>query len=340
MSDYIQDTLKMQIYYNSLFNQMTIEETYSNTVMESFIVMENLKDKVSSFFSNIIKMLESILNKFLVNLAEITKVNEKWINDNKERIKNINYDSIEIKAIPFWQFNFEKMKTELKSMTNLLKKSPDKNIINAKDMRQAIIDKHFSKYKSGDLPIAECFKNYFKVGSPDPKALEPKKVESGALKQLCINVMAPYVLDYHKTASPFLKNRVSEIKNELKIIDRRLKNSQKASNTTTKESYNEDIFSYMGDLQLLFEEAVKKVEVNVKNDNNAPLNKKETLDKKDKGQFVKSTTSNSSELTYYKNILQLIQLALASAMTAMEEKYRIYVSTLKQIVAATKQKGK
>lgn len=339
MSDYIQDTLKMQIYYNSLFNKVCVEEKYSNTLTESYILMENVKDKVSSFFTNIIKILENILNKFLVNLAEITKVNEKWVNANKDKIQNINYNNLEIKAIPFWEFDFNDMKNELKSMIRLLKKNPDNSILNAKDMKQAIMDKHFSKYKSGDLPIAECFKNYFKVGKADPKGLAPRSLTGNALKQLCNNTMVPYILDYHKTASPFLKNRIAEIKNELKIIDRRLKTANKTENTTTKESYNNDIFNYLPDLELLYEEATKKFEVNVKNSNEPTTNNtNKPLDKKDKGQFVKSTTSNSTDLTYYKNLLQIIQLAIASAMTAMEEKYRVYVSSLKQIVSATKTK--
>ena len=159
-----------------------------------------------------------------------------------------------------------------------------------------------------------------------------------AVKKQCVGVLLPYVHDYRTKTTSDLKTLKGSVDNAIKNIERMIKNSQ------TKESvgesfclienalYKDTDLRYCMNSHILFE------------DTNNTDDKKENLngsvsdsknDKYDGNDMVKRFENKSSkELEYAKNIMKIFQVAIASAFTAVEEKYRQSMKVLRGVMKA------
>jgi hypothetical protein len=333
-----------------MFVQMEKESEFIISSLENMMVVVNeaVQDsqKKRNIFQRIIEFIKRIFQTFMNKVKSLFTTNKKWLEENASKLEKLNYDGLEVTIVPFWTYNDIKAK-EVDNIT----KNTIRALINnpgeaekykdLEDMKQKLFNKYLDE--NGDL--ANGLKNFYRTGNS--KSVKPVTLKNNELKNKIIQDFIPYCNNY-QARTKVINDLIREVENEIKLVE----------NMINKKSVNEAYClieeCYLNETELVYcanyivteaenrpaKEENKPSQQNSNQDKTSPtkvevkdFGNKETLERKDEYDKM-----NSKELTLLKNLLQIKQTNIAALMTVMEERYSVYIKTMKQILSARNNK--
>ena len=368
--------LSDELFYEEILEQVNIERDFMLSCFENNIILEAeapSSENKGGWIRKILDTIKSIFNKFLENVTNLFKNDEKWISQNIPKLKDLNFDGLKVTVLPYWNLDTKTITGVLadlqREITNM--KYGDARLKNLQDRESVEQFGAFKKYTPKNGTFTDGIKAFFKTGeNNEPK---PVTLEGDGLKIVCVNQMSRYVNEFNSTLLPSLKSSYNNYTRLLSNVEKELSRSN-----NVKESFCIIENAFYADTELAFCNNFDKLyEATVSNEKNKngksiidldsnehenvtnkstnknntenkstnnqkddpPLNKVEDTSKDNNTQNNnenKSTNSNGNieYYTYLKHVIQLNQIAIAAAITACEERYRSYMSILKGVVSA------
>lgn len=223
--------LSDQLFYEEILEQVNIERDFMLSCLENNIILEAeapSSENKGNWIKKLIEAIKNIFNKFLNNVTELFKNDEKWISENIPKLKNLNFNGLKVNVIPYWEFDDKNLTNVLsnfqKELNNM--KYGDarlKNLQSREDIERFGAFKEFTPKNVNDGTFTEGIKNYFKTGkkgiSADPK---PISLEGDQLKIICVNQMSRFVTEFNTTLLPSLRTSYNNFTNILNKIDKEL----------------------------------------------------------------------------------------------------------------------
>lgn len=364
--NYIEEAINSELLSDQLFNdsileQMDVERDFMLACLENNIILEAEapeSDKKSNWLKTIIENIKNIFNKFIQNVQDLFKNDEKWIADNIPKLKDLDFNGLKVDIIPYWKLDEKKITATLNSLQKEVNnmKYGDARLRNLQDREDVENSGEFKKYIRKNGNFADGIKSYFKTGeNNEPK---PVKLEGDSLKIICVNQMSRYVNEYNSTLLPSLKSSYNNFNNMLSRIEKEISRNKPVGESfcVIENAYYTDteltlcmnyntLFEADGDNNTQPKSNEQNKTENKNTTDKSTLNKVEdTSDKNDNNNSNQSNTNdtnnntnkdgNTQYYTYLKHVVQLNQLAIAAALTACEERYRAYMSVLRGVVAA------
>jgi len=331
-------------FFSTLLERMEQEsQSINKSIDDNFIVLEadttnnnqGIWEKIKAFFKR-------IFGVFSTKTKTLFDSNKKWMDENFNKLDKINYDKLKIVMLPFWSMTIN----DIKGVLNTIQGIADNELNNPKRLE---------KYKDVDEMKNTLFKEYFnedndltlglknKFRSNNPKGpIKTQELSGGELKNK-VAEFKDYCYNYGKDITPMIQALINKAEQSLNRIERVLKES---INFCLVESafYSQTELFYCSNFEAVFEAdetnkddkkkdekkpgdaSTKPTEVSVVNTDD-----KSKVDEHEENK--KYSNVSNSQLTMYKNIAQIIQLAITSAMTVLEERFSAYLNALKKIVA-------
>lgn len=336
--------LSDQLFYDEILEQANVERDFMMSCLENNIILEAespSSEKKGGWLKSIIENIKRIFKKFLENVAALFDDDKKWIAEKLPKLKELNFDGLKVNVLPYWKMDPKLITSTLSDFQKEINamKHGDARLRNLQDREDVEQSGAFKKFVPKHGTFAEGIKAFFKIGETN----EPKPValEGDALKIICVNQMTRYVNEFNSTLLPSLKNSFNNLTNLLDNVDRELSRSSNVSEAfcvIENAYYSDTELSLCANYGLLCEADNS----GKKDDGDKPvLNKVEdtSSDKNnndDKNDSDTKPTKNANVMyyTYLKHVIQLNQLAVAAAITACEERYRAYMSILRDVVNA------
>lgn len=328
-----------------MFEQMERESEFIISSLENMMVIVNeaIQDtqKKRNIFQRIIDFIKRIFETFMNKVKSLFATNKKWLEENASKLEKLDYDGLEVTIVPFWTYNDSKAREVdniTKNAIRALVNNPGEadKYENLEDMKQKL----FNKYLDEDGDLANGLKNFYRTGNS--KTVKPVTLKNNELKNKIIQDFIPYCNNY-QARTKVISDLIREVENEIKLVE----------NMINKKSVNEafclieDCYLHETELAYCPNYIVTEAEnqppkedkpaQQKSNDNKTSPTKvevkdfgnKETLARKDEYDKM-----NSKQLTMVKNLLQIKQTNIAALMTVMEERYSVYIKTMKQILSA------
>lgn len=329
-----------------MFEQMERESEFIISSLENMMIVVNeaVQDnqKKRNIFQRIIDFIKRIFRAFTEKTKSLFATNKEWLEENAPKLKNLNYDGLELTIVPFWSFNTNKTKEIDNNISNVfrnLRNNPSEaeKYKDLDDMKQKL----FNKYSDENGDLTNGFKNFFRTGNP--KTVKPVTLKNNELKNKVIQEFIPYCMNY-QSGTKIVSDQIKIMENEIKLVENIMdKKSINESYCLIEDCYfSETELVYCGNY-IVTEAENQSTEQNKQNQqttnqNNNPsptkvevkdYGDKETVERKDEYEKF-----NSKQLTAIKNLLQIQQTFIAAVMTVMEEKYNVYMKSMKQILSA------
>ena len=341
-----------------LLEQMALESEFirnscgANIILEADAnEVENKKnDKQKTLFERIKAFFERILEMFKDRTNELLKRDKPFIDSlgNGEKFDNIDFGPLKIEMTPYWKGcdlnEMDVILTKIRSLIDI-NKMPSNGDVSTNSIISS--NQELSEYISNDTTFIDGIQKYFKVKKGSTK---PVLVQGDDFKKLCKDDFLTYVKEYHGEAIRKMQNNKNAIMNASNKIQNMIKNKQ--SKEAAAESFCVIENSLYIDTDLKYcinSNAVFEAETpNIDNNNNKKEDEKdhhefinEEKDKKTGNDIVRKFKDSSDiELEYAKNILQINEIALTSAMTVAQNKYDLYIKTIREVINADKVNSK
>lgn len=327
-----------------LFEQMERESEFIISSLENMMIVVNeaVQDnqKKRSIFQRIIDFIKRIFQTFTDKVKSLFTTNKKWLEENVSKLEKLDYDGLEVTIVPFWTYNDSKAKEVdniTKNAIRALVNNPGEadKYKDLEDMKQKLFNKYLDE--NGDL--ANGLKNFYRTGNS--KTVKPVTLKNNDLKNKIIQDFIPYCNNY-QARTKVISDLIREVENEIKLVENMInKKSVNEAFCLVEDCYlHETELSYCPNYivteaenqqskedkpaeQKSNENKTSPTKVEVKDFGN-----KETLARKDEYDKM-----NSKQLTMVKNLLQIKQTNIAALMTVMEERYSVYIKTMKQILS-------
>lgn len=320
--------------FNKVLNEkMERENDIIMQCMETAEIIFEAVEEKKSFFKTVIDFLKRIRDAFLGKLSKLTDLSSRWLAKNEKMLQNINFDGLSVEVLPYWNINSGKLVTEAKKISNKVFDSLDKPVV------ENVEQTYFRMYGGGNGDsMADNFKQYFRFGNIN-KNIKPVTLSNNELKSKMMGEFIPYCKKYKTVFSPVIKQLVGDAERDLSRLEKEL--NKKSSNVT------ESTFITLGDVPLIdmgivLEADTPEVKVNrSESSSNSNQNKDDKKDTKPKVTVNRATSTQDKsvgDLKYMRKLVQINQIAMASLMTAAEERFNAYWSIIKQ-VGATSNKG-
>lgn len=328
-----------------MFEQMEKESEFIISSLENMMIVVNeaVQDpqKKKNIFTRIIEFIKRIFRAFTEKAKSLFNTNKKWLEENAPKLKKLNYDGLELTIVPFWLFNVNKAKEIDNISANVFRKlrndpSEAEKYKDLDDMKQKL----FNKFSDENGDLTNGLKNLFRTGNP--KTVKPVTLKNKELKNKVINEFIPYCMNY-LSGPKFVSDQIKKMENEIKLVENIMdKKSINESYCLIEDCYfSETELVYCGNY-IVTEAENQSTEQNKPNqqttnqNNNPSPTKVEVKDYGDKYAIKRKNEYekfNSKQLTAIKNLLQIQQTIIAAAMTVMEEKYTVYMKSMKQILS-------
>jgi len=362
--------LSDELFYEEILEQVNVERDFMLSCFENNIILEAeapSSENKGNWIRKIIDTIKSIFNKFLENVTNLFRNDEKWISQNIPKLKDLNFNDLKVTVLPYWNLDTKDITgalSELQREINNMKYG-DARLKNLQDRADVEQFGAFKKYTPKNGSFTDGIKAFFKTGEKN----EPKPVTlvGDQLKIVCVNQMSRYVNEFNSTLLPSLKSSYNNYTRLLSNVEKELSrsNNLKESFCIIENSFYVDTeLSLCSNFNKVFEATVSNEKnrngkaiidldnnehENVTNKNtnqnqnnqkdDTPLNKVEDTSKDNNSNQNDNTkpTNNNGNIQYYtylKHVIQLNQIAIAAAITACEERYRSYMSILRGVVSA------
>lgn len=157
----------------------------------------NIGDKAKNLASNIYKFIISILEKFRTKAGELLGSNQKWLDDNKDKLLNVNPDGLTVNILPYDIIDPKTIQRNISTAVNkvnMLDKGKLSNM-SGDDIRSQVFDFIPGNLKIGDTnnpSFAAIVKQYYAIGKQPSKL---KEYSSSNAKSL-VNNMIKYCGEY------------------------------------------------------------------------------------------------------------------------------------------------
>ena len=339
-----------------LLEQMALESEFirnscgANIILEADAnEVENKKnDKQKTLFERIKAFFERILEMFKERTNELLKRDKPFIDSlgNGEKFDNIEFGPLKIEMTPYWKGcdlnEMDVILTKIRSLIDI-NKMPSNGDVSTNSIISS--NQELSKYISNDTTFNDGIQKYFKVKKD---SIKPVLVQGDDFKKLCKDDFLKYVKDYHGEAIRKMQNNKNAIMNASNKIQNMIQNKQ--SKEAAAESfcvienslYIDTDLKYCINSNAVFEAETPNIDNNKKEDekdHHEFIN--EEKDKKTGNDIVRKFKDSSDiELEYAKNILQINEIALTSAMTVAQNKYDLYIKTIREVINADKVNSK
>lgn len=349
--NYTELTLSFQLEANRefqsiLFEQMDRESDFILSCLESMVVtmeaVENGETK-RNFFQKIIDFIKKLFGLFSEKAKTLIQSNKQWLDENADKLSKLNYDSLEIQMIPFWNRSSNDIIAEVNKILTKSTNSLKGNIDRFKDMKN-VKEELFKEYLDENGELTGGLKNNFRVGA-SKGPIKTVQLKDTDLKNRVVGEFVKYCQTYGSTVVPAITKLSNDITRVLDGIDKNIK-----TKSPVKESFclvEGDIYSntelvYCENFIVLEAEQPaedKKPDSSNTNDKKQSPTKVEVTDHGDKENAEKQDKLNSmssTELTVAKNIAQVSHIAFSAALTVLEERNSAYMNAMKQILSARK----
>ena len=327
-------------FFSTLLERMEFESDFINSSIDAnHIVLEannnqGIWEKIKAFF-------KSIFGTFTTKTKLLFDSNKKWMDENFNKLDKLDYSKLKIDMIPFWLRSIDGVKSDVTNINGIadnVLNNPKK--LNSYKYMDDVKKKLFKDYLNEDGDLTIGFKNKFRVGAAKGP-IKTVELTGDALKKE-VTEFKDYCFNYGKDIVPMVQSWINKAEQSLTRIEKVLKESINMNFCLIENSmYSNTDIAYCSNFDVVFEAevnqndktsdkksadaSVKPTQVTVVNTDN-----KEETDKHD--ETKKYSGLNTSQLTMYKNVAQIIQLAITSAMTVLEERFHAYINALKGIV--------
>lgn len=318
-------------FYDLLLETANDESEYLLACLENNIILEadenqsGTGQKKVGWFRKLIEVVKALFEKFFNKNTGLIKENEKWLNENKDVFKNINYEQLKAKV----QLLGENAKNDLVGIPTRTEKMIDLKYANSSKFESKEDVENFGEFqkiKIKDKSFAESCKIRFYGGTKDIP--EPVVLAGNELKKFVINGVLPFVTLYKNDVKElqqhidYFSNRVKNIENELKRRGETLESFCILENCTFDDT----------DLRYCYNYHIVKEE----SSDDKKEEQKPTDDKDMKVNSVVNTnveSEKSDNLKYLRYAIQLHQTVLTTWMSTEESLYINYMALLKNIKA-------
>ena len=220
-----------ELFYEEMLEQVNIERDFMLSCFENNIILEAdapSSENKGGWIRKIIETIKNIFNKFLENVTNLFKNDEKWISQNIPKLKNLNFDGLKVNVIPYWEFddkNLTGVLSNFQKELNNMKYGDARlhNLQDREDVERFGAFKEFTPKNLNDGTFTDGIKNYFKTGkkgiSQDPK---PVTLEGDQLKIICVNQMSRFVNEFNSTLIPTLKSSYNNFTNILNNAEKEI----------------------------------------------------------------------------------------------------------------------
>lgn len=369
-----------RLFYEGILEQLDIERDFMISCFENNIILEAdapESEKKTNWLQVILETLKRIFEKFIENTKALFKVDEKWITNNIPKLKEINFEGLNVeKVIPYWELDVNTITNTLselqKEITNIRPQDPK-----LKDLQSREQVENYGKFKAftkANSSFNEEIKKFFMIDENSESRIVSLK--DNELKIKCVNEMADYVAKYNSTIVPSLQNSRRNFERTLNSINRYLNQNKPVGEAfciIENAFYSDTELAYCINSNILTEATVSNEKnangkaiidldsseyKNVTNKNNTKNNNQRQIadpnqdnkepkmgqvedNSKDTNNNQNNTISKHGDTEYYnyvKNAIQLNQIAIAAAITSCERRYKLYMTILKGVVAAREPK--
>jgi hypothetical protein len=327
--DYALDSiLKENISYNDkMLNNILMEAAIFEKSLNVGIIdtvdittlLEATDNTKSNFIDNIMEFFKNLFNSFITKNKAFIEANKKWLADNTEKLKSKDYKGIEIEMVPFWVIKPDEIINTMNSIANTKPSGSTRDeFIKSNSILKSIV---------GEQEIKPALQKYFRVGKSSN--LDKVKVSGSQLKNT-VETMLSFVTEYDKYVDKIqaMKNKYNTELTQLKNISKNPKPTNESfsllENTIYKESRLISCYNY----DLIFEADTKTTDTR----SVSVVNNNKTDDKKDTPVTNKGS-NNPDEFMMHKVYIQTNQLVVSTAMSAIEERYVVYMKALKQLAS-------
>lgn len=343
--DYTTETLNFHLQINrefnrTIFDQMEMESNFILSCLESMsvVVLEetNDQDRKQGIFSRIISFIRTLLTRFTEKAKSLIKGSQSWMKENFPKLEKINYSSLEIQMVPFWNSSINEMESTAKRIsTKITSIIRGNNAERYKDIEN-VKNELFKEYLDEEGNLAGGFKNFYRVGQARGP-IKPVTLKGNDLKNKVLREFRSYCETYNSKIVPSIRKISEQTNRELEQIEATL--SRRRATTENyclieDAPYNKTEIAYCENFVLL--EADQSS--NNQNDKVSPT-KVEVKDYGSKESLKNQDTLNkmsSDELAFAKNVAQVSQISISAYMTVAEERFNAYINAIKQILKARK----
>jgi len=332
-------------FFSTILERMEEESKFINdSINNNFILLEadDNTNKNQGIWESIKAFFKRIFGMFSEKTKTLFDSNKKWMDDNFNKLDKINYDKLKISMLPFWLMSVDRIKNvvnRIQEIANNELNNP-KNLEKFKDIED-MKSNLFRNYLNEDNDLTLGFKNKFRVNNPKGP-IKVEELEGAELKSKAVE-FKNYCYNYGKDILPVVQAWISKAEQSLNRVEKVLKESADFCLIENTLYCNTDLV-HCSNFEVVFE-ADDSQNDNKKKDEKKPgdastkptevsvVNKDNKEDVNAQEENKKYSNLNSTQLNMYKNIVQIIQLSITSAMTVLEERFRAYLNALKSIVA-------
>lgn len=345
-TDYVEIMLEESLYME---REMTIESiehieweaNYIKTCIETNSIVNEAShvENKNSILGRIAEIINNIFSKFLEKVKKIKMDLKPFKEEYLDKLEHLDYEGINLNVFPHWNVNVNTIKKHIKDMENAAR-----TVIRNEPPEDTSIDyiikniTPFNKFHDEKLDYKTVMRKKFSTGDNLSDNKPQELSNANEIKKVCL-IAKEFITNYDSYA-----NELNNARNDVtKIIDD-MDKYIKSKDSSVKESLgiylelegaylrNTDL-KFCSDFGLVFEDATS---------GNSSNNEKE--EPKSNSVEVNSDNQNGNEsgnntnigsvktATYYKNICTIIQTALITAITVLEEKLYVYKTIIKQVV--------
>lgn len=195
----------------------------------------SVSEKAKNLANNIYKFITGILEKFRTKVGELLGTNQKWLDDNKDKLANVNPEGLTVNILPYDTFqpeNIQRNVTAAVGKVNMLDKGK-LNGMSSADIQSQVFDfiPNNLKIGNGDNPsFAAIVKQYYAIGKQPSKLKE----YSGSNAKTLVTNMIKFCSNY-KTIT---ENTSNALEGLAKAVDK--KAAENTSNNTQNNNQNND----------------------------------------------------------------------------------------------------
>lgn len=195
----------------------------------------NIGDKAKNLASNIYKFIISVLEKFRTKVGELLGSNQKWLDDNKDKLLNVKPDGLTVSILPYDIIDPKTIQRNVSTAVNkvnMLDKGKLSNM-SADDIRGQIFDFIPNNLKIGDNnnpSFAAVVKQYYAIGKQPSKLKE----YSGSNAKSLVNNMIKYCGEYKAITD----NVSTALEGLAKAVDKKASENGTPQNTQNNDQNN------------------------------------------------------------------------------------------------------
>lgn len=362
---------------NTDYVQMMLEESLGITRYETDLMMESIEYEAEYIMqcmeTNTIPVMEAaakkpgIFRRFIDTIKRIfasfrDKVNEivndlkPWKEEYIDKLNDISYEGLTIKAFPHWKVKGADIERYVKNAQSMFSNSSVIDTSNGRvDTPEKIVNgiAAFKDFRSKDTGYREVMKMVLSTG--DVKSYKSEEITDASIIKNTICAEAKTYIENYKNLSNSLTNLSNALNKDLEEAEKEYE--------SVKESYNPYLMlegAHLFDTDLVFcanggllleaeapsqntnqntnddkKESSKAVDVDSTNDNGSNNNQNN-----DNQAENKPSDEDRAKATFKRGLAKVNVDLITTAITVAEEKLYVYKAIIKQVVTASNKASK